>query len=62
MYVCMYVCMYRLSYERRGDISFIARETISYFITSERSEPIYHTLVPLSRANSTLTLTFLVID
>ena len=23
--------MYRLSYERRGDISFIARETISYF-------------------------------
>ena len=24
--------MYRLSYERRGDISFIARETISYFI------------------------------
>ena len=23
----MYVCMYRLSYERRGDISFIARET-----------------------------------
>ena len=29
--------MYRLSYERRGDISFIARE-ISYFVTSERSE------------------------
>ena len=29
---------YRLSYERRGDISFIARETISYFVTSERSE------------------------
>ena len=28
----MYVCMYRLSYERRGDISFIARETISYFV------------------------------
>ena len=27
--------MYRLSYERRGDISFIARETISYF-ASER--------------------------
>ena len=27
----MYVPMYRLSYERRGDISFIARETISYF-------------------------------
>ena len=27
-----------LSYERRGDISFIARETISYFVTSERSE------------------------
>ena len=34
----MYVYMYRLSYERRGDISFIARETISYFVTSERSE------------------------
>ena len=30
--------MDRLSYERRGDISFIARETISYFVTSERSE------------------------
>ena len=30
--------MYRLSYERRGDISFIARETISYFVKSERSE------------------------
>ena len=30
--------MYRLSYERRGDISFIAQETISYFVTSERSE------------------------
>ena len=30
--------MYRLSYERRGDISFIARETISYFVTSERSK------------------------
>ena len=30
--------MYRLSYERLGDISFIARETISYFVTSERSE------------------------
>ena len=30
--------MYRLSYERRGDISSIARETISYFVTSERSE------------------------
>ena len=29
---------YRLSYERRGDISFIARETILYFVTSERSE------------------------
>ena len=26
--------MYRLSYERRGDISFIARGTISYFVTS----------------------------
>ena len=34
----MYIYMYRLSYERRGDISFIARETISYFVTSERSE------------------------
>ena len=32
------VDMYRLSYERRGDISFIARGTISYFVTSERSE------------------------
>ena len=30
--------MYRLSYERRGDISFIARETISYFVTRERSQ------------------------
>ena len=30
--------MYRLSYERRGDISFIARGTTSYFVTSERSE------------------------
>ena len=30
--------MYRLSYERRGDISFIARGTISYFVTSKRSE------------------------
>ena len=29
---------YRLSYERGGDISFIARETISYVVTSERSE------------------------
>ena len=29
---------HRLSYERRGDISFIARGTISYFVTSERSE------------------------
>ena len=27
--MCVY--MYRLSYERRGDISFIAGETISYF-------------------------------
>ena len=26
--------MHRLSYERRGDISLIARETISYFVTS----------------------------
>ena len=26
------------SYERRGDISFIARKTISYFVTIERSE------------------------
>ena len=30
--------MYRLSYERRGGISFIARETISYFVTSERGK------------------------
>ena len=30
--------MYRLSHEGRGDISFIARGTISYFVTSERSE------------------------
>ena len=30
--------MYRLSYERRGDISFIARGTISYFVTSELSD------------------------
>ena len=30
--------MFWLSYERRGDISFIARGTISYFVTSERSE------------------------
>ena len=29
---------YRLSYEGRVDISFIARGTISYFFTSERSE------------------------
>ena len=29
---------YRLSYKRQGDISFIARGTISYFVTSERSE------------------------
>ena len=29
---------YRLSYEKRGDISFIALVTISYFVTSERSE------------------------
>ena len=34
----IYIYMYRLSYERRGNISFIARETISYFVTSERSE------------------------
>ena len=33
-----YLNLYRLSYERRGDISFIARETKSYFVTSERSE------------------------
>ena len=32
------VSMYRLSYERRGDISFIARETISYSVTSEHGE------------------------
>ena len=30
--------MHRLSYERRGDISFIARETISYFVTRKRSD------------------------
>ena len=36
--VCACVRVCRLSYERRGDISFIARETISYFVTSERSE------------------------
>ena len=29
---------YRLSHGRRGDVSFIARETISYFVTSERSK------------------------
>ena len=29
----MYVCMYRLSYERGGNISFITRGTMSYFIT-----------------------------
>ena len=28
----------RLSHSRLGNISFIARETISYFVTSERSE------------------------
>ena len=28
----MNIYMYRLSYERRGDISFIARETMSYFV------------------------------
>ena len=39
-YIILYY-KYRLSYERRGDISFIARGTISY----------YHILVPLSRAN-----------
>ena len=37
-YVTYTGSMYRLSYERRGDISFIARGTISYFVTSERSE------------------------
>ena len=31
--------MYRLSHEGRGDISFIARGTMSYFVTSKRSEP-----------------------
>ena len=31
MYIYMYVSMYRLSYERRGDIRFNARDTISYF-------------------------------
>ena len=30
--------MYMLSYERQGDASFMAHETISYFFTSERSE------------------------
>ena len=30
--------MYRLSYERRGDISFIARETISYFVTRKKTK------------------------
>ena len=30
--IVMICSMYRLSYERRGDISFIARETISYFV------------------------------
>ena len=37
-YVYTFDYMYRLSCERRGDISFIARETISYFFTGERSE------------------------
>ena len=37
-YIYKYIYKYRLSYERRGDISFIARGTISYFVTSERSE------------------------
>ena len=32
VYVYVYMYMYRLSFERRGDISFIARETISYFV------------------------------
>ena len=32
------VYMYRLSYDGRGDISSIARGTISYFVTSDRSE------------------------
>ena len=31
-------CKYRLSHEGPGDVSFIARGTISYFVTSERSE------------------------
>ena len=37
MYIYVYICvyMYRLSYERRGDISFIARETISYFVSRD---------------------------
>ena len=30
--------MYRLSNDGRGDISFIARGTISYFVTSDRSK------------------------
>ena len=38
IYIYIYSYMYRLAYERRGDISFIARETISYFVASERSE------------------------
>ena len=30
--------MYRLLHEGRGDISFIARRTKAYFVTSQRSE------------------------
>ena len=30
--------MYRLSHDGRGDISFIARGTISYFVTSDHSK------------------------
>ena len=38
LYIYIYIYINRLSYERRGDISFIARGTISYFVMSERSE------------------------
>ena len=39
--------MYRLSYERRGDISFIARGTISYFVPrSLRSLVTKYDIVP----------------
>ena len=35
VYICICVYMYRLSYERRGDISFIARGTIFDILGSE---------------------------